>query len=791
MKLSIEWLSELVSLDGITPVQCAEILTMTGSKVERISCCGDEIQNVVIGHILSVEKHPGADRLSVCRVDTGEGRILQIITAATNVSADDFVPVVLDGGLLPGGVKIKKGKMRGLESEGMLCGGSELGLTENDESGAGVDGILILSGGGWVVGQDIREALMLHDTTLEFEITNNRPDCMSIIGLARELAAALQRPLTLPWNETAAGADDMPPAINITVENPELCPRYSARMIKNVTIEPSPRWLRRRLKACGVRPINNIVDITNYVMLEYGQPMHAFDYACLEDGRLIVRNARPGEVLKTLDGNVRTLDESMLVIADPKGPTAVAGVMGGMASEITEKTAEIVFESANFNGPSVRKTALKLAMRTDASSRFEKGLDVNTTVTAVNRACLLIELLEAGETAGGLADVSVPLTAPDVIPFESEKINAYLGTDIPVTDMMGILNSLDFSVEIGAVTPPPFRMDVRIWQDVAEEVARLYGYDRIPVSLTASRSPGWLTPGQDFRRRITEICLAIGYYEMLTYSFIGPSDYDRVNLPKDSRLREGRALLNPLGEETSVMRAMALPSLMSSLARNMAYRNPSALLFEIAMVYVEEGKRLPKETPHLIMGGYGKDMDFAAIKGSTETLLENLGIKAAFRALQDPSYHPGRCAEILVRGEPVGVLGEIHPLVLRNYDMTGRVYACEMDTEKLFEARGSTSRYVPLPRYPAVRRDLALVCGHDQTHADITAVMKRSGGVLLSECELFDVYTDEKLGGDKKSLAYSLTFRAPDRTLRDEEVDDAVKKILETLERKMGIVIRS
>ncbi|MCL2082582.1 MAG: phenylalanine--tRNA ligase subunit beta [Oscillospiraceae bacterium] len=790
MKLSLEWISSLVDLGGVTAEQLADAFTFSGSKVETIWRQGDEIQNVVVANILSVEKHPDADRLFVCRANAGQNETLQVITAATNVTPGAFVPLALDGAVLPGGVKIKSGKMRGLVSSGMFCGGTEIGLTDADEPGAGTD-VLILTGNDWIPGMDIRQALGLDDTTLEFEITNNRPDCLSVLGLAREAAAVLGRPFTPPQPEAVSENGDISDMLKISIEAPGLCSRYTARMVENIKIEPSPRWMRRRLRSCGIRPINNIVDITNYVMLETGQPLHAFDYSCLKDGTLVVRTARDGEALQTLDGQERTLDSSMLVIADSCNPAAVAGVMGGLTSEITNDTQRLVFESANFNGASVRKTALRLSMRTDASSRFEKGLDPTATPSAAERACRLTVQLGAGQIIGGMADVAAPIPAPLKIPLDTEKINAFLGTAIPREEMVRFLNSLGFDVSQDIITIPSWRRDVAIWQDIAEEIARMYGYDKIPATLALSKTQGWLLPEQQFKETLCRICLSLGFDEMLTYSFIGPADYDKIALSADDPLRKCRALMNPEGEETSFMRTTALPSLLASLARNASVRNPSAYLFELATVYIEEGERLPREASRLVLGGYDKNFDFLRLKGAVEAVLEQINSKPAFFSGSSyPSYHPGRQATVRTRDGDIGVLGEIHPSVLKNYGLNTRVYACELDIDTLYRSRAGYPRYKDIPKYPAIIRDLALICPAECSHADLEALIRKNGGGNLVAVDLFDVYTDEKLGNGKRSMAYTLTFRAAGRTLRDEEVDDVIKKILYLAESKLNAVLR-
>ena len=783
MKCSYNWLKDYVNLDGVSPKDLAHALTMSGSKVETVTELGADIHNVVIGRVLTIEKHPDADRLFVCSVDVGDGMPRQIITGADNVFAGAVVPAALDGALLPGGKKIKTGKMRGLESQGMLCSGAELGLDGHDQPGADADGILILPDGEYAIGADAADALMLRDAVLEFEITNNRPDCLSVTGLAREAAAALRLPFNYIAGEHSSPLQgEIAGYLTVTVEDETLCPRYSARVVKDVRHGLSPMWMRRRLRACGVRPLGNIVDITNYVMLELGQPMHAFDHACVKESKLTVRTARPGETLETLDGKARALDPSMLVISDDCGATAVAGVMGGAKSEITGKTARIVFESANFNGPSVRKTALSLAMRTDASSRFEKGLDPTATVPALERACQLTEQLGAGTPVSGVIDVCAPIGPPVSVPFTIKQIENHLGVEIP--NIQELLESLGFAVKDGAAAVPSWRRDVSIWQDLAEEAARLYGYDNIPATLPPSKNQGWLTEPQKLRARLNELCVSLGYCEMLTYSFIGPADFDAARLPPDN----AKTIRNPLGEEHSMMRTALLPSFLEALSRNAAARNPEARLYELGMVYTGGDGRLPLETRRLILGGYGDGMDFFTLKGAVETLFDRFCRKeASFAKADGAAYHPGRCADIFWQKRPVGQIGELHP----SLGFPANAAVCELDAEILLELARPDGWFAPLPRFPAISRDIALVCGKETAAAEVLAVIRKAGGALLEDCSLFDVYEGKHIPAGSRSLAYRLSFRAPDRTLRDGEAEAAIQKILQKLQDGLGVTIRA
>ncbi len=813
MKLSLRFLSDYLKL-SVSPEELAHRLTLTGSKVETVEDLSGGIHNVVVGRILTVSPHPNADRLSICQVDVG--RELQIVTGAKNVKPGDLVPVALDGARLPGDKVINTGDLRGVTSEGMLCSLKELNLTLNDFPYAEENGIFILQED-CTPGQDICKAVGLDDWALDFEITNNRPDCLSVLGLARECAATLGESFAPPTPACRAEGPSMEHELTVRIENPELCPRYSARLVRDVKIEPSPRWLRERLRASGLRPINNIVDITNYVMLEYGQPMHAFDYACLTDNTIVVRTARPGETLDTLDGNARTLTPEMLVIADAVRPVGVAGVMGGLNSEITENTRTIVFESANFNGPSIRKTALNLGFRTDSSSRFEKGLDITSTMPALERACQLVELLGAGVVAEGYMDVHSDLPAPRVLPLEPEKINALLGTGIAKEAMVGYLISLGFVVDGDSVTIPSWRADIEGMADLAEEVARLYGYDRLPSAIPPCAVRGAYTPKQQSERKLTGLCRALGFSEILTYSFMSASSMELLGLPEDSPLRETVAIENPLGEDSRLMRTTALPAMLETLARNQRNGNKEGRFFELAQIYRRASSdtqtptsappsnatattppniTLPDERPMLMLAAYGED-DFYAFKGYVERILQDFRVSARFTARCDhPVFHPGRCADIISTSEdgtaaPLGVIGELHPAVADRFDLTGRVLLCELDARALWAASAPEAKFVPLPRFPAMRRDLALVCRKDLPVDDLLAALTRGAGQLLVQIAPFDQFTGKALPPDCKSVAIGLTFRAPDRTLTDAEADEAIQGALHAAEAECDARLRA
>lgn len=818
MKLSMEWLKSFVDV-SVSDKEYADALTMSGSKVETLEYLSDEIQNVVVGKLVSVEQHPNADKLLVCAVDIGKGEPVQIITGAPNVKAGDIVPVALHKSTLPGGKKITSGKLRGLESNGMLCSFKELALVQGDVPHADEDGILIMceDDGELTLGMDIKQSMRLCDTVVDFEITNNRPDCLSVIGIARETSATLGCRMKTHTPEVRGGGSPVESMLSVETADPDLCPRYTARMVQNVKIEPSPLWMRRRLRSSGIRPINNIVDITNYVCLEYGQPMHAFDFKCVDGGKIVARRAKDGEVIETLDGQNRKLTGDMLVIADAYKPIAIAGVMGGEGSGISEGTQTIVLESANFNGPSVRKTALAFGMRTDASSRFEKGLDPLATIPAIERACELIEQLGAGTVCDGLIDVNHVNTTSCTIGFDPDKINAFLGTDIPREEMTRMLSSLGCIVSGAGVTAPSWRSDMTIWEDLAEEVARLYGYDKIKATTTVSKTKGFKTERQRAEDKAQALCRACGFDEMMTYSFIGPSDYDKICLPADHPLRKSMTLLNPLGEDTSVMRTTAIPSLLEALSRNQSAHSHAVKLFEIAVTYhPAEGMRsatgelcpltadesptkrrgkpaennLPLEKTVLIMGGYGNGFDFLALKGCVEAILDSFRVKdIRFKAQKEhPSFHPGRCADVFSGDTHIGIIGEAHPAVAEHYGC--KACCCELDFTALLSCAMPERQYSPLPRFPDLSRDLALVCD-DSLHADdILREIRALGSPLLASCSLFDVYTGAQMPEGKKSLAYSLAFRANDRTLTDQEADEIIAKILSGLEKKFSVVLR-
>ncbi len=792
MKLSREWLGEYTTI-GAPDKEYCDAMTMSGSKVEGWEVTGSEISRVVVGRVLSMERHTNSDHMWVCKIDVGGERELQIVTGAQNVNIGDLVPVALDGSTLPGGKEIRTGKLRGELSEGMLCSLGELGLEQRDFPYAIEDGIFILEED-CLPGDDIRDVCGLNDSVVEFEITNNRPDCLSVRGLARESACTFHTPLTFAEPTVTAGHGDIHEKLSVEIKDAELCPRYTARMVKNIKIAPSPKWMRRRLRASGVRPINNIVDITNYVMLEYGQPMHAFDYACLHDGKIIVRRAEEGESLQTLDGNDHALTPGMLVIADPEGPVALAGVMGGANSEITDETTTIVFESANFLGHSIRKTAITLGMRTDASGRFEKGLDLFATVPAVDRACELVEMLGAGEVFDGTIDVLAKEPETTFIELDDKRINALLGADIPREFMTDTLTSLGFELNGNTLTVPSWRGDCTMLADIAEECARFWGYDKIEATeIRGAATQGGYSEKTLFVRKLGTACRAMGYTEVVTYSFVSPSSLDKIKVPADSPLRDNYRILNPLGEDTSVMRTTALPSMLGVLSTNLSRRNMEAKLYEMATVYKKQpGKMLADERTVLTLGAYGGDVDFFVLKGAVEALLCAARTPdVRFTAdTETAAFHPGRCAAVWSGDTRLGTLGQIHPDVCAAYGLDGATYCAEIDVVLLHDLEGTEPVYTPLPRFPAITRDIAVVCDASVPVGELTECIRKAEKNVLRGVKLFDVYTGVGIPEGKKSVAFSLTLRSDDGTLTDDHAEEAVRAVLDALRENFGAVIR-
>ena len=795
MKLNRKWINEeFVDLSHVSDKEFVETMTVFGQKVETWERMDAEIKNVVVGKVLSMERHPNSDHMFICQVDVGQAEPVQIVTGAQNVNVGDLVPAALHNSWLPGGVHITKGKLRGEVSNGMLCSFAELGLTQNDLPGVFADGIWILEPDSAKPGDDINPIIGNDDTIVDFEITNNRPDCYSIIGLAREAAAAFGKPMR-HHEPVVKGSDAGSIYEHLDVEVPadQLCNRYSSRMVANVKIGPSPKWLRQRLRANGVRPINNIVGITNYVMLEYGQPMHAFDYRYVTSGKIVVREAEEGEVLTTLDGTVRNLKAGMLVIADDSRPIGLAGIMGGENSEIVDDTTMVVFESANFNGTSIRQTALALGMRTEASGKFEKSLDPMMTIPAVQRACELVEMLGCGDVLDGTIDIINYVPEAKTLPLEPERINKLLGTNISKEDMVMYLNRLEIPVEGDTVLVPSFRPDLNLMADLAEEVGRSFGYNEIPTTEFRNSTQGGYSDEMKLEAKAGTLCRGLGYSEIITYSFVSPAVFDQIRLPADSSLRNAMKIQNPLGEDTSIMRTIALPSMLEILGRNNAYHNKAAKLYEVAKIYLPvEGQPLPEEPKMLVFGSYGEGETFFKLKGEIEAVFAGLRLKkASYTAVKNnPSYHPGRCASISIDGVEVGVMGQVHPLVAKNYGIETEVYCAELSFTKLLGLRLPDATYTPLPKYPTVCRDLALICDEAVTVADVEDVITASAGKLLRKIQLFDIYRGVGVPEGKKSMAFSLELRADDRTLTDSDSEGVVSKVLTALKDRLNASLR-
>ena len=796
MKVPLSWLSDYVDISNIDTKTFAHELTMSGSKVEGIEVQGEEIVNVVTGKILTREKHLNADKLQVTTVDIGN-EVIQIVTGAQNIEVGDIIPIALVGSKLPGGKSISKGKLRGIESNGMMCSIQELNLTKGDYPDASEDGIFILNEG-TDLGKDIREVLGINEKIVEFEITSNRPDCLSMLGIARETAVTFKKPMKKPIIKVEEKDDEVEKYASVEVLDAKLCPRYSARVIKNVKIAPSPKWMRDRLKASGVRPINNIVDITNYVMLELGQPMHAFDLKNLKGSKIIVRRAMNGEVLKTLDDNDRVLDESMLVIADEAEPIAVAGVMGGANSEISQDTSTILLESANFDGASVRLTSKKLGMRTEASGRFEKGLDIENVIAAVNRAAELVEELEAGTVCKGVIDCYKVKAEKRNIKLRSEKINALLGTNISNEEMIKIFRKLELIVDEDnmIVEIPSFRADIELEADLAEEVARIHGYNTIEATLLSGKATtqGKKTFKQKIEDTIKNTMIACGLSEIYTYSFTSPNVFDMINLPADSLLRNTVNITNPLGEDYSVMRTTTIPAMLDVISRNYNRRTLSAKLFEISNIYLPKSIPvidLPVEKLTLTLGMYGES-DFYDLKGVIDELFGVLGIKE-YEYIPERTrseFHPGRTASISLKGCNIGVIGEIHPEVSEKFEGPQRTYVAIIDVDSLVNNACMVSQYKPLPKYPAVTRDIAMLVKDEIMVKQIEDIIRQRSGKILEEIKLFDVYKGKQVPEGMKSVAYSVVFRGEDRTLTDDDVNKAMRKVLDGLESSLNAQLR-
>ncbi len=791
MIVSLNWLKDYVDINE-EPKEFSEKLTMSGTKVEGFEVLGNDIENVVVGKIIKTEKHPDADKLTICTIDIGKEEPVIIVTGAQNIFEGAYVPAALHNSKLPGGINIKASKLRGVMSYGMLCSIAELNLTTHDCPEAIEDGIYILDDS-HAPGTDIKEALMLNDTAVELELTFNRPDCLALTSIARESAAALKTEFKAPKMYKIPEGNEINDYLHVKVENTTLCPRYTAAVVKNVKIGPSPLWLRRRLRTAGVRPINNIVDITNYVMLEYGQPMHAFDYEFLKSKQIIVRNAKEGEKITTLDSVVHELNKDMLCIADGEKPVALAGVMGGENSEINDNTVTVVFESANFDRSSIRRTARALGMRTESSNKFEKGLPAYNTYPALMRALELTEMLGAGEVVSGVIDVLNTDIGERRIPFDIERINALIGINLSSDEAASLLKPLDLIVDGKELIVPPYRYDMEKTADITEEIARLYGFDNIPsTQFSGSIEEGGYTAKQKFRLDAEDRAAAMGFCQVYTYSFISPKAYDMLCIPKDSEKRKSITLLNPLGEENSVMRTTALASVLEVMAYNANRKAENIMLFENATVYEPAEDGMSKERKQLILS-FGKcaDYDFYSMKGFVESIFDALRVDVSkIYASSDCSFHPGRQATIELNGKAVAVFGQINPVVAENLALPVNTYAAVIELDAIFEERKIEKSFKKLPAFPAIERDLALIANDEVECGTIIATIENAGVKTLESVKVFDVYKGKGVEEGKKSIAFRITFRHSEKTLNDEEADKATQKILKKLSSDLGIELR-
>lgn len=807
MNTSLNWIKAMVPGLEVTDQEFRDAMTLSGTKVENFTAFDKNLDKIVVGQIESVEKHPDADKLVICQVNVGSETV-QIVTGAPNIpvgSLGQKVPVVLDGGRVAGGhdggalpedgIKIKKGKLRGVESFGMMCAIEELGSSREFYPDAPENGIYIL-GDDAQVGEDAVHYLGLDDTVFEYEITNNRVDCYSIIGIAREAAATFRKPFTPPVVTETGNAEDINDYVKVDVEATDLCSRYTARLVKNIKLAPSPKWMQRRLASAGIRPINNIVDITNYVMEEYGQPMHAYDYDTLAGGKIVVRRAKDGEKFMTLDGQERTLDSDMLMICDGEKAVGLAGIMGGENSKITDDVKTMLFEAATFDGTNIRKATKRLGLRTDASGKFEKGLDPENALAAMNRACQLIEELGAGEIVGGVVDVYPNKKERVRVPFEPERINALLGTNVSVEEMLGYFKmlELDYDEAKQELIIPTFRQDLLRTADIAEEVARFFGYANIPTTLPHGAS----TMGKiSFKQRVEDVAGEIaqfcGFSQAMTYSFESPKVFDKLKLAADAEERKTVVISNPLGEDFSIMRTLPLNGMLTSLATNYNRRNKDVKLYELAKVYVPvEGEDLPDERVQFTLGFYG-DGDFFTMKGVVEEFLEKIGMSA--RPEYDPEagktfLHPGRQAEILYKDTVIGYLGEVHPDVADTYGLGDRTYVAVLDLPEILPFASFDRKYEGIAKFPAVTRDISMVMPKTVLVGEVEKIIEKRGGKLLEKYNLFDIYEGAQIKEGFKSVAYTISFRAKDRTLEDKDIQPIMEKILEDLS-GMGIELRS
>lgn len=806
MNTPLSWIKAYVPELACEDKEYMDAMTLSGTKVEGCTRLDNNLEKIVVGRIEKIERHPDADKLIICQVNIGTETI-QIVTGAPNLKEGDYVPTVLDGGRVAGGhdggplpengIKIKAGKLRGIESNGMMCSIEELGSSRDMYPEAPENGVYVFQKE-VTLGEDAIEALGLRDTVVEYEVTSNRVDCYSILGIAREAAATFRKPFVPPVVAVKGNNEDVHDYVSVEVKDADLCTRYCARVCKNIKIAPSPEWMQRRLAACGIRPINNLVDITNYVMMEYGQPMHAYDLSMVAGNKIIVRRAKDGDEFQTLDGQVRKLDSEMLMICDAEKEIGLAGIMGGENSKITDEVQTVLFEAATFNGANIRKSSKRVGLRTDASGIFEKGLDPRNAEEAINRACQLIEELGCGEVVGGIVDVKAPLKELRQIAFEPERINRFLGTDISREEMLEIFGRLElvYDERTNMITAPSFRQDIECFADIAEEVARFYGYDKIPTTLPS----GEATTGKlSFKLRIEEkardIAEYCGFSQGMCYSFESPKVFDKLLLPADSVLRKTVTISNPLGEDFSVMRTISLNGILTSLATNYNRRNKNVRLYELGNIYIPKSVPVvdyPDERMQFTLGMYG-DGDFFTMKGVVEEFLESIGMRKKINYdpnAEKPFLHPGRQALIKYQDTVIGYLGEIHPEVADNYDIDTKVYVAVLDMPEVLPFASFDRKYEGIAKYPAVSRDISMVVPKNILVGDIENVIEQRGGKILESYQLFDIYEGAQIKEGFKSVAYSITFRAKDRTLEDSDVSGAMKKILNGLE-SLGIELRA
>lgn len=796
MKLPMQWIEEYSKIP-VRDQEYQDKMIMQGMAVEGIEELAQGITGVVVGRVMEAQKMENSDHLTICKVDAGQEELLQIVCGAPNVAAGILVPVALVGAVLPGGFKIKKGKLRGTESQGMLCSATELNVPQDLYPSVGDEGLLIFQEE-YPLGADVKPILGIDGKIVDFDILANRPDCLSVWGIARETAVAMGTAFVKPEIKVDEVEDDIHQYLKVTVEEPQLCKRYMAKVIKNINIGPSPFWLRKHLHGAGIRSINNIVDITNFVMLETGHPMHAFDLSHVAEGTIVVRKAKEGEKLTTLDEKERILSGTELLICDGQGPTGLAGIMGGMHSEITANTKTVVFECASFDYANTRVSSRKLGLRTESSGRFEKGVYPHTVQEAMDRACQLVNILNAGEVIKGNIDIYPVKEEAVKITANTHKIRHRAGVDIPTDAMVEILEKLFFTVEQQGdnllVTVPTFRHDVEGEADICEEVLRVYGFDHIPSTyMRGETTQGGKSPRMRQKDRVAHVLNGLGYFEILKYSFVSPKAIEKLQLPEEDGRKNPIKIINPLGEDTSVMRTSLVPSMVESLAYNQHQGNPYAKLYETAPVFLggkktEEG--LPVEKHTLSMGSYGKEEDFFTLKGALLALLGHFGIEGRLVAQGEPYHHPGRCATLMVEDQAIAVFGEVHPTVAENFELIQRAYVAEIDLELLLKCAKAMEGVKALPKYPAVTRDLALVMKEDEPIGEVMDTMKKSGGKLLESCELFDIFRGKQLGEGLKSAAFALVFRAQDHTLGEEEITKAVDKILKACQDKHDARLR-